>query len=154
MNEPNAADGGQGAAVDSTASLPQQSAEPAADDGRPGDVMRTRVEKGVALLQAGYAPRIVFQGGAVQNEYLEARVMADYAQGLGIDEQSLYLEENSRDTVQNVEEAMKLMNENGWRNAIVVTSNYHSRRVEQLFAFHDTDVTLVVTDYPSDWGGA
>lgn len=124
---------------------------PAADDGSPGDVMRTRVEKGVALLQAGYAPRIVFQGGAVKNDYVEAQVMADYARALGIDEDALYLEEKSRDTIENVEEALKLMNEKGWRRAIVVTSSYHSRRAGRLFASRGTDVTMVVADYPADW---
>ncbi|MDX1617011.1 MAG: YdcF family protein [Candidatus Promineifilaceae bacterium] len=125
---------------------------PAESDGTPSEVMKARVEKGVMLYQAGLSDKILFQGGAVANEFVEAQVMAQYARSLGISSKDILLDRVSRDTLENVQQAISIMNKHGWKSAIVVSSPYHTRRVDELFrARTQVDVIVIAADHPPDW---
>ena len=106
---------------------------PADDEGNPSPVQLARVTEGVREYERGVAPRLILTGGAVKNQYVEARVMARVAEAQGVPASSLVLETEARDTIQNACRAVRIMGEHGWRSAEVVTSASQLPRAELIF---------------------
>ena len=123
---------------------------PADSTGRPSSTMKVRVDKGVDLFQQGYAPHIIFTGAAVYNQFVEAEVMANYAESLGIPPEAIVRETHATDTIENAANSVAIMQRNNWHSAIVVTTPYHTSRAYQLFLRHPIEVTIVAADQPPD----
>ena len=99
-------------------------------DSRAGD----RVRHAVGLYKAGWAPRIVLSGAPIRNYFSETELMAREARELGVPAEHLILAPTGATST--LEEAVKLrplLAERGFRNVIVVTSNFHTRRARQIF---------------------
>lgn len=107
---------------------------PADAEGNPRPLQLARVSEGVREYERGVAPRLILTGGAVKNEYVEARVMARVAESQGVPADSLVLEPEARDTIQNACYAARLMREHGWRSAEIVTSPDQLPRAELIFS--------------------
>lgn len=91
--------------------------------------LRARVNRAFELYQQGYSRAIIVCGGLGEEATItEARAMAGYLQQLGVPESDIYLEERSHTTVQNMENAKRIMDENGWQSAIITTSDFHAGR--------------------------
>src|ERR1700678_3833071 len=57
---------------------------PAKDDGSIAPVARSRVLEAIRQYHAGVAPRLLMTGGAVQNQFVEAQVMQQFARSQGV----------------------------------------------------------------------
>lgn len=91
--------------------------------------LRSRVERAFALYEQGYGDAIIVCGGLGEEATItEARAMSDYLQQLGVPQDDIYLEERSHTTVQNMIYAKQVMDANGWKSAIVTTSDFHAGR--------------------------
>lgn len=110
------------------------------DDGNPKPMMLSRITEGVHEYQRGVAPRLILTGGAVRNQYVEARVMARVAEAYGVPATSILLEPQARDTIQNVCYSARVMKEHGWHTAEVVSS------AEQL-----PRAGLILSHAPIEW---
>lgn len=106
---------------------------PANADGTPSPAMQEQVALAAALYRAGLAPALLFTGGAVYNEHVEAQVMADLAVQQGVPAAAAATEAHSRDTVENARYCRQIMQARGWRDAIIVTTPYHVRRASRVF---------------------
>lgn len=106
---------------------------PADDDGNPTPEQLARVTEAVREYERGLAPRIVFSGGAVANQFVEADVMARVAAAQGIPPSAIFVETKARDTIQNACYSARLMSNHGWRSAEVVSSAYHLPRASMIF---------------------
>lgn len=106
---------------------------PADDDGNPTPEQLARVTEAVREYERGVAPRIVFSGGAVANQFAEADVMARVAAAQGIPPSAIFVETKARDTIQNACYSARLMGSHGWRSAEVVSSAYHLPRASMIF---------------------
>jgi uncharacterized SAM-binding protein YcdF (DUF218 family) len=120
---------------------------PAQNNGQPSDIMLSRVERGVELYLAGYAPRILVTGSAVRNEFVEAEVMAELAVDLGVSSEDVVVEPRARNTIENARFAAQTMRENGWESAIVVTSPYHIKRGVVFLRDQEVSVVGCATSY-------
>jgi uncharacterized SAM-binding protein YcdF (DUF218 family) len=107
---------------------------PADSDGNPTPTQLARVTEGVHEYERGVAPRLILTGGAVRNQFVEARVMARSAHAQGIPEQAIILEPEARDTIQNACYAVRIMKAHGWRSAEVVSSASHLPRAGIIFS--------------------
>jgi len=123
---------------------------PSEPDGTPSQTMRFRVEKGAELYHQGCAPFIVFSGGAVDQAFIEAKVMASYAITLGVPKDAIILETESRDTLENASLVSAILTSRGWKSIILVTSPYHTRRATKLFERLGYSVTSVVSNSPTE----
>lgn len=101
---------------------------PAAEDGSPSRVMKTRVEKAVSLWRDGKAEKLIFSGAAVKNSYVEAEVMKGYAQALGVPDDAIITEPEAVSTYHNMKLVKPLMEKHGLKNCIVVTNSWHLRK--------------------------
>ncbi|MEM6954170.1 MAG: YdcF family protein [Myxococcota bacterium] len=121
-----------------------------------GNVMpetRRRVEQGVALFHAGAAPRMLFAGGPAPHGRVEAQVMADLAESLGVPRDAMTLEERSTDTIENARFSAEAMcdGRDCYPSIVLVSSPYHLQRARELF---ECAGFRVQTSASADPGGA
>lgn len=107
---------------------------PADSDGNPTPEQLARVTEGVHEYQRGLAPRLILTGGADANQFVEARVMARTAKAQGVPESAIFVEPESRNTIQNACFAVRIMKSHGWRSAEVVSSSSHLPRTGLIFS--------------------
>jgi uncharacterized SAM-binding protein YcdF (DUF218 family) len=106
---------------------------PANPDGSPSPAVQEQVALAAALYRAGLARALLFTGGAVHNEHVEAQVMAALAVRLGVPEAAISTETQARDTFENAHYCRQIMQASGWQDAVVVTTPYHVRRASRIF---------------------
>lgn len=100
--------------------------------------MRLRVQEAVRLFKEGLARKIIMSGRHAQGKtdssiITEASFMKDSALDLGVLEDSIILEEKSLNTVENACFSKKILEDNKWKNIVVITSDYHKHRIEYIF---------------------
>ena len=102
-------------------------------DGKPSKVLEERINHGIWLLNNGYADYIIFTGGFGKGETIsEAAASKEYAILQGISEDVIFIEEKSTITEENFLEAKKIMDENGFTSAIIVSDPLHQKRAMLL----------------------
>jgi uncharacterized SAM-binding protein YcdF (DUF218 family) len=107
---------------------------PADSDGNPRPDMLARVTEAVHEYKKGSAPRLILTGGAANNRFVEARVMARTAEAQGIPESAIFLEPQAMDTIQNACYSARIMKEHGWHSAEIVATAEHLPRAGLIFS--------------------
>lgn len=113
-------------------------------DGSPTPALVRRVHHGIRLFREGRAARLLMVGGygrAVPPPHAsEARAMRDLALAAGVPGACIVLEEISSRTLENAVLTKRLMQENGWRTALLVTDAFHMRRA--LYTFRRFEIAV------------
>lgn len=119
--------------------------------GVPSPCLAARVDRGVALYEAGVAPLLVFTGGVGDNPPSEAAVAADRARSLGVPAAAIHTEERSTSTEENARYAATLTNPNGQRleRVVVVSDTWHTHRVARVFRRYFPTVATVGVHSPT-----
>ncbi len=100
-----------------------------------GGGSRQRLQTAVKLWREGYAPILLLSGGAPGTGPLtQAETMAAKARLMGVPARDLLLDNRSTTTFQNALDTLPLLYGRRATSALVVSSDYHMRRVEFLFA--------------------
>ena len=103
------------------------------DTGEPLPTLAYRLDRAVELYNAEYAPAIIVTGGmGVDEPVSEAEAMRDYLVAAGVPESAILLEDQARDTAENMALSREIMEQNGFADAIIVTSDYHMWRALRL----------------------
>lgn len=90
-----------------------------------------RVEQGVQLFQKGYAPQLLLSNAKEITG--PAGDMRETALSLGIPESAILTEDAAESTYQNAQLTLPIMKQKGLKSAIVVSSDFHMRRVKFIF---------------------
>ena len=106
-----------------------------------------RLVHAVALYKAGKAPLVLVTGGGPDGVRSEAEIMRELLQVMGVPASAILLEDESRNTYQNAQFTAGMLNELGIRRILLVTSAFHMRRCEELFAAQGLEVIPAPTDY-------
>ena len=85
-----------------------------------------RVPYAAKLYKLSFAPKVLLSGSG--------RYMMRQALSQGIPESSILLENRSLSTFENAKYSLKIMQDQGYKSAIIVTSPYHTRRASIIFA--------------------
>lgn len=132
----------------------QQYPRPTAEVGEAGD----RLLYAGWLYQRGAAPWILVSGGDVPwvgpENPAEALSMVDILTLMGVPRDAILLEPNSRNTHENAVESLKMLEELGIDNIILVTSALHMPRSYAIFAQTGLTIIPAPTDYSftqADW---
>jgi len=109
-----------------------------------------RLLRGLILYREGYAPRIIFSGGApeglsrkllhtvlgikprAKTQSSEADLMGNAASSLGVPDKDRAIDEAALDTYENLVNVRKYMSESGLKTCLIVTSPTHMRRAELI----------------------
>lgn len=98
-------------------------------DGRMSRSLRLRCNAAAQAWRRGAAERMILCGGRTGGApRSEAAAMAEYLQGCGVPGRALLLEDQSRNTVENLRNAKAIMAREGFADAAIVTSDYHLQR--------------------------
>jgi uncharacterized SAM-binding protein YcdF (DUF218 family) len=104
-------------------------------DGRPSRVFAARLDHAVSLYLAGVAPRLVVTGGKAEGDRTtEAAAGRAFAIALGVPEEDILVEDQSRTTLESIRNVVDLLDANGARSAIFVSDRPHMLRVLRMAA--------------------
>jgi uncharacterized SAM-binding protein YcdF (DUF218 family) len=93
----------------------------------PSDALRYRLERALALYNAGRAPRIIVTGGGEGN-YAEGEVMAEWLTQRGVPTAAIIIEGAAATTRDSGINVARIMRQNGLQSALVVSQWFHVAR--------------------------
>ena len=103
----------------------------------PSILLRDRLDTALSYWEEHPDIKIVVTGGKGDDEHIsEARCMYDYLTAHGVDGANIYMEDQSRNTWQNVNYTFALMREEGWdlgTDVLLVSSGFHLARIQMLW---------------------
>jgi len=108
-----------------------------------------RVWFAARLFRAERAPRLIVSGGNTEwsrADQSEADAMAEFLSDLGVPAEAVLRESQSRSTQENAIEVKKLLDANGIRSVLLVTSALHMRRALATFAAAGIDAVAAPAD--------
>ncbi len=105
---------------------------PLRPDGQLSLAGRERVAEGVRCFEEGYAPLLVFTGGAAHSA-AEAPAMALRARELGVPDEAILVEDKSATTSENARFTAEILRSHGVRSVWIVSQPFHLRRGRRLF---------------------
>lgn len=112
-----------------------------------------RVLYAAKLYREGKAPRIILSGGRVnwegKNDLPESADMAEMIKTMGVPETALIQESTSRNTRENAVNSKKIMDAQGIRKILLVTSALHMPRSLRIFQKLGVDTFPATTDFLS-----
>lgn len=103
----------------------------------PSILLRDRLDAALDYLEGHPDIKIVVTGGKGDDEHIsEAQGMYDYLTEHGVDGENIYMEDQSRNTWQNINNTFALMEREGWDltdDVLLVSSGFHLARIEMLW---------------------
>ncbi len=106
-----------------------------------------RTIKGVELALKTKALLIILGGITKKNQVAESNFLGGISTELGIKKDKLIMEQNSRNSIENVMELKKIITQKNIIKVAVVTSASHGLRVEKLLNKQNINHCLALTDY-------
>ena len=106
----------------------------AAYDARPSPVFEERIRHGIDLYQRGLARKLIFTGGYGGGgaRFSESQVARRYALRQGVPDKAILIESASRNTQENLRQAVLLMQANDLHSAIIVSDPLHMSRALRI----------------------
>ena len=98
-------------------------------DGRPSARLRARLDQTVALYRQGLFPDVIVSGGVGREGFDEAEVMKRYLVENGVPGGSIHVDSGGATTHLTARNASRMMRENGWQSALVVSQYFHVPRM-------------------------
>lgn len=98
-------------------------------DNSPSPVFCERIDHAVDLYNDGYVNAIIMTGGVGEgNIRSEADIAREYAEQQGVPADVIFKEEDSSITAENLEMAKRVMSEQGFDTALIVSDPLHMKR--------------------------
>ena len=99
------------------------------EDGTPSLMLRDRLETGVALYEAGAAPKLLMSGDHGRKDYDEVNLMKDYAMEKGIPSESIFMDHAGFSTYDSMYRARDIFCA---KKVLIVSQEYHLYRALYL----------------------
>lgn len=97
----------------------------------PDSVLARRLNKGLELYKEGIAPYIIVSGGhGVDEKWPEAEVMRDYLIDNGVDPLSIFIENKSFTTWENMQYSKDIIDEYSFKSVVITSSFFHLARTK------------------------
>jgi uncharacterized SAM-binding protein YcdF (DUF218 family) len=98
-------------------------------NGQPSPVFEERIRHAIELYQNRQVGFLIFTGGVGENDQIaESLVAARYAIENGVAVQDTYCETTSRITLENLQGAQEILDQQGMRRVLIVSDPLHMRR--------------------------
>jgi uncharacterized SAM-binding protein YcdF (DUF218 family) len=114
-------------------------------DGRPSARLRARLDQTIALYRRGLFPNVIVSGGVGREGFDEAEVMKRYLVENGVPDGRVHLDSGGNNTYLTARNAARMMGENGWQSAMVVSQYFHVPRMR--LALKRSGVTPVFSSH-------
>ena len=115
---------------------------------KPSPVLEERLNHAIDLYKSGNAKFVILTGGYGKGaKHAESEVGSDYCIRNGVPESALRVEKESRNTIDNLREAKKIMADEQWESALLVSDPWHLKRARCMAT--DLDLKVYVSGTPS-----
>jgi len=102
-------------------------------NGRPSNVLSSRLDQAYDLYARGLAPRIIVTGGMAEGDiYTEAESGAMYLQELGVPDSAILMESEGTDTWESMQGVDTLLEGTNVQTLLVVSDGFHLLRAELM----------------------
>jgi len=101
--------------------------------GNPSPALCRRVLHGIRLFRQGKADYLLFTGGTGKYPPAEAAVMRQLAIAEGISPERIFTEEKADSTFTSAAYCARIMRENQWKSALIVSDSFHILRSVFIF---------------------
>ncbi|WP_035611584.1 YdcF family protein [Haloferula sp. BvORR071] len=99
----------------------------------PSPVFEGRLEHALELYRQGRVGTLLLTGGrATPTAHAESECALRYLTELGVPQDRIRIEDRSHTTHENLIEAKRVMQENSWSNAVIVSDPYHLSRAMMM----------------------
>jgi uncharacterized SAM-binding protein YcdF (DUF218 family) len=102
-----------------------------------GEINKTaqeRIKEAELLFDDGFSQNIILAGGKDKKyHYINSEKAEDYALQIGIPKENIFLETKSKNTYENAVFSQTIMQQNNWKSALIVTSDFHTKRSCWIF---------------------
>ena len=109
-------------------------------DGRPSPVYRARLDHALELYHHGIAPLIITLGGNGGDQYNEGAVGREYLMAMGVPEEDIIAETESRNTEESARRIAVIARANGLSRLVIVSDGTHLFRIHEICAAEGLDV--------------
>lgn len=121
---------------------------------RPSPGLRERLDLACKLFQNGAVDRLIVSGGLDGNgsKLTEAEGMKRYLVERGVPAESIVLEPEAKSTYENLLFSKRIMDRQGWAQAVIVTHVYHGARAIDVARFVGlSDAKAALTESQVMW---
>ena len=102
-------------------------------NGRPGAVLRARLDRALSLYEGGSAPLLVVTGGRQPGDrFTEAEAARDYLIERGVQPAAILMENEGRNTWESMRGVAALLSEQGLSRVLFVSDGFHLFRVKLM----------------------
>lgn len=108
-------------------------------------IMKGRVIWATYLYKKGIAKNIIFSGAATYTPYVESKIMALYAQALGVNKENIFIEDKAEHSTENVYYSYCMAKKLGFTKIAIATDHYQS---PLLMGFTKRRFKLPITHIP------
>jgi uncharacterized SAM-binding protein YcdF (DUF218 family) len=105
--------------------------------------MQARVHWSVYLYKKGYAKNIIYSGSAVYTKYEEAKIMALYAEQLGVPKHHIFLDPRAEHSTENVYYSYRVAKAQGFSKLALATDPFQSRSLRKFIKKFDFPIKSV-----------
>ena len=102
------------------------------ESGKSSQGYEERVQYAVELFKKGYAKNIVFSSGYTY-VFEESSIMKALAISLGVPKDAIILDDQAKNTYENVKFTKAILEKHGWSSVLLVSSPYHMLRNQLIF---------------------
>ncbi|MGE0090075.1 MAG: YdcF family protein [Bacteroidales bacterium] len=95
-------------------------------------ILLSRIYWSHYLYSTGQTKNIIFSGSAVYTPYIEAEIMSQYAQKLGVPAENIYIESQAEHSVENVYYSYKIAKKLGFKRVALATDPLQNRMLKRL----------------------
>jgi uncharacterized SAM-binding protein YcdF (DUF218 family) len=122
-------------------------------DGAPSAVLRARLDHAAELYKAKIAPVVVLTGGKQPGDrFTEASAGAAYLRAHGVPNAALRLETQGTNTWESLAAAARFLREEGINDVVLVSSPYHSLRIQNIASEVGLDGVASPSSNPEGFG--
>lgn len=115
--------------------------------GSPAPIMAKSMLTAAQLYQKTRLPILICGGGANNHIIKEAEIAKRDLENIGVPEEKIYIEKDSRNTAEGAKNAALLLKKHGWNHPILLAAALHTPRSLSLFLREDEDIDMIV--YPT-----
>lgn len=114
------------------------------ENGQWSQVMKIRVLWSKYLYDKGIAKNVMYSGSSVYTPYVEAKIMALYAEALGIPKANIYTETKAEHSTENIYYSSKLARKLGFRRIALASDPFQTKMLKKFTRRKvDPDIALI-----------
>ncbi|MGV3611727.1 MAG: YdcF family protein [Fluviicola sp.] len=107
------------------------------------ETMRNRVQWSIYLYKKGVAKNVIYSGSAVYSEYEEAKVMALYAEALGIPKEHIFLDPRAEHSTENIYYSYRVAKKEGFQKIALATDPFQLNGMRKFIKKFELPVDLL-----------